>query len=188
MTSEDRLGVDAAVLAAGVWSVTLAATIGVRLPIFPGKGYSFIVPIDDAPRHPILLEAAHVVMTPLDEGTRIAGTMELDGRHDRFDRRRVEAIVAAARPYVRGADWDRRWAEWVGPRPMTPTGLPLIGPIGDSGRAFVAAGHNMFGVTLAPATGRAIAQLITCGRSDIEPAAFAPPIGRARRGSRAPRG
>jgi D-amino-acid dehydrogenase len=174
MTSEDRLEVDAVVLAAGVWSTALAASIGQRLPIFPGKGYSFIVRIDEAPRHPILLDAPHVVITPLHDGTRIAGTMELDRRYDHFDRRRVEAIVAAARPYVRGVDWDERWAEWVGPRPMTPTGLPLIGPIGESGRAFVAAGHNMYGVTLAPGTGRAVAQLITRGRSDVDLAPFAP--------------
>ena len=49
MTSEDRLEVDAVVVAAGVWSTTLAASIGQRLPIFPGKGYSFIVRIDEAP-------------------------------------------------------------------------------------------------------------------------------------------
>ena len=175
MTSDARLEADAVVLAAGIWSVGLAATFGERLQIFPGKGYSFTVEIDDAPRHPILLDVAHVVMTPLDDGTRIAGTMELDRRHDRFDRRRVEAMVAAARPYLRGVRWDERWAEWVGPRPMTPTGLPLIGRIGDSGRAFVAAGHNMFGVTLAPATGRAIAQLVTRGRSDLDLAPFASP-------------
>ena len=175
ITSEGRLEADAVVLAAGIWSAALAATIGERLPIFPGKGYSFNIRIDDAPRHPILLDAAHVVMTPLRDGTRIAGTMELDRRHDRFDRRRVEAIVAAARPYLRGARWEQRWAEWVGPRPMTPTGLPLIGRIGDSGRAFVAAGHNMYGVTLAPATGRAIAQLIARGRSEVDLAPFAPP-------------
>jgi D-amino-acid dehydrogenase len=181
-TSDGTVRADAVVLAAGVWSVALAATIGVRLPIFPGKGYSFTVPIDDAPRHPILLDAAHVVMTPLDGGTRIAGMMELNRRHDRFDRRRVEAIVAAARPYLRGARWEERSAEWVGPRPMTPTGLPLIGPIGDSGRAFVAAGHNMYGVTLAPATGRAITRLITGGPMDGEW-----PFG-ARRGPRRPRG
>jgi D-amino-acid dehydrogenase len=174
-TSAGRVEADAVVLAAGIWSVALAATIGVRLPIFPGKGYSFTVPIDEAPRHPILLEAAHVVMTPLDDGTRIAGTMELDSRHDRFDHRRVEAIVAAARPYLRGVHWNQRRAEWVGPRPMTPTGLPLVGPIGGSGRAFVAAGHNMLGVTLAPATGRAIAQLITLGRADVDLTRFAPP-------------
>jgi D-amino-acid dehydrogenase len=172
-TGEGRVEADAVVLAAGIWSVALAATIGVRLPIFPGKGYSFTVPIDDAPRHPILLDAAHVVMTPLKDGTRIAGTMELDRRPDRFDRRRIEAIIAAAAPYLRGVHWDQRGAEWVGPRPMTPTGLPLIGPIGDSGRAFVASGHNMFGVTLAPATGRAIAQLITRGRAEVDLAPFA---------------
>lgn len=174
-TTEGRVQADAVVLAAGVWSVALAATIGVRLPIFPGKGYSFTAPVTEEPKHPILLEEPHVALTPLAGGTRVAGTMELDLQHDRFDPRRVEAIAAAAAPYLRGVRWDERWAEWVGPRPMTPSGLPLIGPTGDSGRVYVAAGHNMFGVTLAPATGRAIAQLIVRGSADINLRPFAPP-------------
>jgi D-amino-acid dehydrogenase len=183
-TTEGRVQADAVVLAAGVGSVALAATIGVRLPIFPGKGYSFTVPIDEPPKHPILLEQAHVVLTPLAGGTRVAGTMELDLQHDRFDPRRIEAIAAAAAPYLRGVRWGERWAEWVGPRPMTPTGLPLIGPIGGSGRAFVAAGHNMFGLTLAPATGRAVAQLIIRGSADVDLRPFTPPGQRSvRRGA-----
>ena len=168
---------DAAVLAAGVWTASLARTIGARVPIFPGKGYSFRVAIEQARRHLIDLEAAHVAVAPrADGGTRIAGTMELDCAHDRFDPRRVQAIVAAARPYLRGAGWEQRTAEWMGPRPMTPNGLPLIGALDRARRIFVAAGHNMLGVTLAPTTGRALAELIVEGDARIDLRPFAPRV------------
>ncbi|MGH2842876.1 MAG: NAD(P)/FAD-dependent oxidoreductase, partial [Solirubrobacteraceae bacterium] len=105
-------------------------------------------------------------------------TMEFDSRHDRFDQRRIEAIVAAASRYLRGAHWGQRSAEWMGPRPMTPTGLPLIGRLPGAGPVFVAAGHNMLGVTLAPGTGRVLAELITTGVTETDLAPFAPPAAR----------
>lgn len=174
-TTQGPVVADVAVLAAGVWTPALARAIGARVEIFPGKGYSFRVEIEHAPRHLIGLEAAHVAVAPrADGGTRIAGTMELDRAHDRFDPRRVEAIVAAARPYLRGAAWEQRTAEWMGPRPMTPNGLPLIGALDRARRIFVAAGHNMLGVTLAPTTGRAVAELIVEGDASIDLRPFAP--------------
>jgi D-amino-acid dehydrogenase len=173
-TTVGRVEADAIVLASGIWSVPLAATIGVRLPIVVGKGYSFAVPFDKPPRHQINLESAHVVFGPQGGAIRVGGTMEFDRQHDRFNPRRIAMIVAAARPYVNGVNWDERTAEWMGPRPMTSDGLPLIGPIGEAGPVFVAAGHNMFGLTLAPSTGRAVAQLVTEGRADVDLSPFDP--------------
>jgi D-amino-acid dehydrogenase len=173
-TTVGRVEADAIVLASGIWSVPLAATIGVRLPIVPGKGYSFAVPFEKPPRHQINLESAHVVFGPQGSAIRVGGTMEFDRQYDRFDPRRIMMIVAAARPYVSGVNWEERTAEWMGPRPMTPDGLPLIGRIGDADPVFVAAGHNMFGLTLAPSTGRAVAQLVTEGRADVDLSPFDP--------------
>jgi D-amino-acid dehydrogenase len=173
-TTRDTVKADAAVLASGVWSTVLARTTGGRVPIFPGKGYSFSVPIKSRPTHLISLDGPHVSLAPLNDTTRIAGTMELDRQHDRFDPRRIEAIVTAARPYLQGVRWEERTAEWVGPRPMTANGLPFIGALDSSRRLFVAAGHNMLGVTLAPGTGRALARLITDGDPGLDLTPFAP--------------
>jgi D-amino-acid dehydrogenase len=173
-TTCETVRADAAVLTSGIWSTALARTVGARIPIFPGKGYSFSVPIESRPTHLIALDAAHVGVVPLGESTRLAGTMELDSHHDRFDRRRIEAIIAAARPHLRGVDWEQRTAEWVGPRPMTANGLPFIGALDRSARLIVAAGHNMLGVTLAPGTGRAVARLLTGGEPGLDLAPFAP--------------
>jgi D-amino-acid dehydrogenase len=173
-TSGGAVDADAVVLASGVWSAQLAATVGARLPIVPGKGYSFNVPIDRRPEHLLAIEAAHVHMAPVGGTTRVTGMIDFDLQHDRFDRRQIDAIVSAARPFVHGAGWEALSAEWVGPRPMTPDGLPMIGALPGAAGVFVAAGHNMLGVTLAQGSGRALAQLITSGRAEIDLEPFAP--------------
>ncbi len=112
---------------------------------------------------------------------RVAGTMEFDRDPDRFRQSRVDAIVAAARPCLPEADWEHREQEWMGPRPMTTGGLPLIGPLPGHPGVVLAAGHNMLGLMLAPATGRLVTGLLTGKPDDSLAPGFAP--GRAvRRG------
>jgi D-amino-acid dehydrogenase len=163
----------AAVVAAGVWTRELVAPLGLRLPLYPGKGYSFSVASDPSPDRVLYLPDAHVMATPMDGRLRIAGTMEFDGTTDRFNGRRIDAIVRATAPLVR-ADLEDRRDEWVGPRPITPDGLPFLGPVPGHERVIVAAGHNMLGVTLAPVTGRVVARLVTTGDAGLDLAPFAP--------------
>jgi D-amino-acid dehydrogenase len=161
-----------AVVAAGVWTRDLVAPLGLRLPLQPGKGYSFSVEVVSMPEHVLYLPDAHVMATPIDGRLRIAGTMELDGTTDRFNGRRVGAIVKATQPLLH-ADLAHRRDEWVGPRPITPDGLPFLGPVPGHERVIVAAGHNMLGLTLAPVTGRAIARWVADGDPGLDLAAFA---------------
>jgi D-amino-acid dehydrogenase len=168
------------VIAAGVWSRALCRGLGVDIDLMPGKGYSFSVPADPQPSRLIHLGAAKVVLTPLGDRLRVAGTMEFDRDPDRFRQRRVDAIIAAARPYLRDADWTRREQEWMGPRPMTPDGLLLIGRLPGSPEVLVATGHNMLGLMLAPATGRLVAGLLS-GAADPALAAHFDPARTARR-------
>jgi D-amino-acid dehydrogenase len=166
----EELVTDAVVLAAGAATVGLAAMAGHRVRVVPGKGYSFTVEMKAPPSRPLHLEEAHVVLTPLPAGVRVAGTMELGDRTNRLDPRRVEAIAAAAAPWVEGVDWAGRTDVWVGERPLTTDGLPIIGKLADG--LFVATGHGMYGVTLALPTGELLARQIL-GRAD-EPTPFAP--------------
>ncbi|MFC9673402.1 NAD(P)/FAD-dependent oxidoreductase [Streptomyces sp. NPDC056949] len=170
-TSAGTYGADRAVVAAGVWSQTLLRGLGVDPGLFPGKGYSFSVRSQQPLRRLVHLGTAHVVLTPLDETgerIRVAGTMEFEADADRYREARVRAIVAAARPYLKGADWAGREEEWVGARPLTRDGLPLIGAVPGTSRIVAAGGHNMLGLMLAPATGRAVAGLVTGDRAAAE--------------------
>ena len=89
--------------------------------------------------------------------------MELRRPDAALDRRRIRAIVESVRPLLRGVDLDARAEEWVGSRPVTVDGLPLIGAT-SSPRVFVAGGHGMWGITLGPATGRLLAEQVVTGR------------------------
>jgi D-amino-acid dehydrogenase len=168
----ERLTADAVVLAAGARTAAVAKLAGHRLPVVPGKGYSFTVAMQQPPSRPLHLEEAHVVLTPLPGGVRVAGTMELGDTTNRLDPRRVQAIVNAAAPWVDGVDWDRRTDVWVGERPLTSNGLPLIGEL-ERG-LYVATGHGMYGVTLALPTGDVLARDILRTDDRVNLDAFAP--------------
>lgn len=180
-TASGRFDAATAVIAAGVWTRELLAPLGLRLPIYPGKGYSFALRPEVLPRRMMHLSGAHVMAAPIGERLRIAGTMEFDGTTDRFHARRIEAIVRAASPFL-SLDLSGRSEEWVGPRPITPDGMPFIGRLPGHERVVVAAGHNMIGLTLAPVTGRVVAGLVTADDPGIDLAPFAlDRYGRSRR-------
>ncbi|MFD5470631.1 NAD(P)/FAD-dependent oxidoreductase [Streptomyces sp. NPDC127105] len=161
---------DAVVLATGAWLGRLAREFGVRSLVQAGRGYSFSVPVEHVPSGPVYFPAQRVACTPLGDRLRVAGMMEFRKPEAPLDARRVHAIAEAARPLLRGADLDARRDEWVGSRPCTTDGLPLIGAT-RSPRVFAAGGHGMWGITLGPATGRLLAETIVTGEL---PAQFAP--------------
>lgn len=151
---------DAVVLAAGAWSEQLSRSLGVRLGILPGKGYSFSVYPTVMPGHVVKIEEAHVAATPMGTRLRIAGTMEFDGTYDRMNYHRIETIIRNARPYLEGVDWGDIGDEWVGPRPMTPDGLPHIGSLPGHPSVFAVTGHNMLGVSLGPSSAALVTKMI----------------------------
>jgi D-amino-acid dehydrogenase len=168
-----------AVVAAGVWTRELVARLGVKLTLHAGKGYSFALRPPRVPEHVLELHDAHVMATPLGDRLRIAGTMEFDGTTDRFNPERIQAIARRLAPLLPTVDLSDRTEEWVGPRPMTPDGLPIVGALTAHPRIVVATGHNMLGVTLGPVTGEVIAGLVCGDGPGIDLGPFAP--GRFRR-------
>lgn len=164
---------DAVVLATGTWLGEIARDFGVRVPVQAGRGYSFSVAVEHVPSGPVYFPAQRVACTPLGDRLRVAGMMEFRAPHAALDGRRIAAIVQAARPLLRGADLDSRRSEWVGSRPCTPDGLPVIGGT-RSPRVFAAGGHGMWGITLGPATGRLLADTIVTGRTATELGPFDP--------------
>jgi D-amino-acid dehydrogenase len=153
---------DAAVLANGAWLGRLAKDAGVRVPVAAGRGYSFTVSTATPLPAPWYLPKLRVVGTPAPGGMRVGGTMEFASADAPLDTRRIDAIVRSARDYLTGADWATMANLWVGPRPVSADGLPLIGATRHA-NLFVAGGHGMWGMTLGPVTGRLLAGLIATG-------------------------
>ena len=160
----------ACVLAGGAWISELARPAGVRVPVLAGRGYSFAVATPEPLARPVYLPPLRVACTPAPGGMRAAGTMEFRRADDPLDRRRILAIARSAREYLPDIDWSARSGEWVGARPVTADGLPVIGGTKMAG-VFVAGGHGMWGMTLGPATGQLLARMIATGR---RPDALAP--------------
>lgn len=159
----ERVSAEAAVVATGAWLDRLTGPLGVRTAVRAGRGYSFTVPTERPVPGPIYLPAARVACTPYQGGLRVAGTMEFRSADAPIDTDRIEAIVRSVRPLLTGVNWEGRHDEWVGGRPVTPDGLPLIGASRMPG-AFVAGGHGMWGLTLGPLTGRLLAEQIASGK------------------------
>jgi D-amino-acid dehydrogenase len=124
--------------------------------------------------HPLYLAEAKVGLTPFNSMLRIAGTMELSGINLTLDRQRIAAIRQAVGRYVVGWEKGDGEMEWSGMRPLTPDGLPVLGRAPHSDNLYVATGHAMLGVTMAPVTGVVMADLIVSGQPDIDIRPFDP--------------
>ncbi|HXX39950.1 MAG TPA: FAD-dependent oxidoreductase [bacterium] len=174
-TRDGALEADHIVIAAGAWSGLLTRMAGCRVPLQAGKGYSITLagPASQI-RRPLYLDEAKIACSNFDGVLRLAGTMELAGHDTTLDARRVDAMRRNAGRYL--VRWSRadREVTWTGLRSMTPDGLPMIGRLPGHDNLYIAAGHAMLGVTLAPATADALAELITTGRSSVDLSAFDP--------------
>ncbi|RMH76173.1 MAG: FAD-dependent oxidoreductase [Actinomyces sp.] len=159
------------VLAAGAWSGRLVRDAGLRLPLQPALGYSLTVPAPDGGPHlPMILTEEKLTVTPMPGRLRVAGTLALVGFDARIDPRRVEPLRRLARTYAPDAEAP----VWAGFRPCSPDGLPYLGPVPGTSGLFVATGHGMMGLTLAPISGKAVATLLAGIPPPLDLAPFAP--------------
>jgi len=174
-TTEGPVEGDHFVIAAGAWTAPLGRAFGYSVPVEAGKGYSVTFERSAVQIHrPLYLGEVKVGVTPYDGGLRIAGTMELSGINERLDSRRVDAIRRNAEKYLPGVSQAGAGEEWVGMRPLTPDGLPLIGRVPGADNIYMATGHAMLGMTLAPATAAVIGELIMEGSSSLDITPFDP--------------
>ena len=164
---------DAVVLATGAWLPELARPYGVRHPMHAGRGYSFSVPVENPLQGPVYFPAQRIACTPLGDRLRIAGMMEFRPADAPLDQQRIHTLAATAAPLLEGVELAAREDEWVGSRPVTADGLPLVGRTRSS-RVHVAGGHGMWGIVLGPITGKLLAESIVNGRTRPELAPFDP--------------
>ena len=153
---------DRYVLALGSWSPQLLKPLGIRLPVYPLKGYSLTIPITDAamaPASTVLDETYKIAITRFDRRIRVGGMAEVSGFDLSLDPRRratLEKVVGDL--YPKGGDLAR--AEfWTGLRPATPDGTPVVGATGLR-NLFLNTGHGTLGWTMACGSGRYLADVI----------------------------
>jgi len=160
-TSAGTWACDDVVIAAGAWAARVVKPLGYRLPLQAGKGYSlqFSQP-NPSLRSAVFLADAKIACTPLKRGTRFAGTIEFSGVNLVLDRQRIAAFQKKIPRYLPDFDGQAEAVPWVGMRPVTPDGLPVIGPVPGWDNAYVASGHSTAGLPLAPATAQRIADMI----------------------------
>ena len=168
---------DEFVLAAGSWSSTLARTLRLKIPLQAGKGYTMTMSNPRVlPRRAAILSEARVAVSPMDGALRVGGTMEMSGLDETVNPIRVRAIAEAfPRYYTDFAPSDFDAIEpWQGLRPCSPDGLPFIGRTNRCSNLFVATGHAMMGMSLAPITGKIAAQMIAGERPGVDMSLVSP--------------
>lgn len=167
-----ELDADAVVVAAGAWSGRLLESAGVHVPMEAAKGYSVTARgRGTLPRHALYLAEAKVGCSSFGDALRIAGVFDLTGIDLTLRRRRIDMILRDSAAYFR--DWQPKEVglEWAGLRPYPPDGLPVIGPVPGRKDLVVATGHGRMGITLAPVTGKLVADMVLDGASppELEP-------------------
>ena len=172
-TSNGEVTGDEFVLATGALAPLLARQLGVKLPIQPGKGYSLTMPRPaQCPAIPMLFEEHRVAVTPMESGYRLGSTMELAGYDESINRRRLALLTKAAEIYLHEPHCQPIEEEWWGWRPLSADDKPFIGRAPSFQNFWIAAGHGMLGLTLAPVTGKLIAELVNGETPHAEVEAF----------------
>jgi D-amino-acid dehydrogenase len=165
------LPADAVVVALGVHSRALLAPLRIRLPLYPGKGYSATYEIVDAARAPTVSltdDEYKLVFSRLGARLRVAGTAELNGYDRSLNEKRCAAITRRVQSLFPGTCEYARPSYWAGLRPVTPSSVPLVGAAPIAG-LYVNTGHGTLGWTMGVGSGKLLADLVGGRATDIEP-------------------
>ncbi|CAN5425915.1 FAD-dependent oxidoreductase [soil metagenome] len=177
ITANGSFEADVVVMAAGSWLPQLTKMVGLSIPLMPGKGYSFM---QNNPAKqlniPSIFCEARVAVTPMNGGIRFGGTMEIAPVNSKVNMKRVEGIINSIPKYFSNVQLDLPQEKdvWYGFRPCTPDGVPYIGSSKKISNLFIAGGHAMSGLSLGPASGKLIAELVNGQQTSMDIKAFDP--------------
>ncbi|ESY64050.1 MULTISPECIES: D-amino acid dehydrogenase [Mesorhizobium] len=173
-TNQERISADAVVVALGSHSPLLLNTLGIRLPVYPVKGYSLTIPIDNAARAPestVMDETYKIAITRLGDRIRVGGMAEISGYTNDLGPARRRTLEHSVTDLFPGGD-ATKGEFWSGLRPMTPDGTPVIGPTRIAG-LFLNTGHGTLGWTMSCGSARLIADLVSGRKPEIDAADLA---------------
>ena len=175
LTSRGAFQGERVLLALGAWSPLLGKSLGLRLPMQPGKGYSLTYSRPaQVPRHALALREASVCVTTWNEGFRLGSTMEFSGYREGLNARRLEALRRGAAESLREPQGPHLQEAWWGWRPMSVDEVPIIGPSTRWSNLLLATAHGMLGVSMSTATGELIAAMLGGPAAPIDAAPYAP--------------
>lgn len=161
------------VLATGAWSPQLARSVGLRMPIQPGKGYSITASQPaQVPSRPVVLKDRSVFVIAWDGQMRLGGTMEFSGHDSCMNETRLQALEQAAHHYLRQPLGETVHERWYGWRPMTWDDMPILGRSPRHAHVWLAAGHGMLGISMSSGSGQLMADLITGQAPAIDPSPY----------------
>ena len=169
-TSMGDVTADSFVLALGSYSPALVAPLGMRLPVYPVKGYSITLPIIDEARAPLstVMDETHkIAITRLGDRIRVGGMAELAGFDQSLSEKRKRTLLHSVEDLFGGAGDTRQTSFWTGLRPMTPDGTPVVGrtPVAN---LFMNTGHGTLGWTMAAGSGRVLADIVSGRATQID--------------------
>jgi D-amino-acid dehydrogenase len=170
ITSAGEITADACVLACGSYSPLLMRPLGIRLPVYPVKGYSITVPITNdaaAPQGTLTDETYKIVITRLGDRMRAAGTAELAGYDLSLRPSRLATLVHVVRDLFPHAGDVERAEPWTGLRPMTPDNPPILG-VTPYRNLFLNTGHGTLGWTLSCGSGKVLADIISGRKPELD--------------------
>jgi D-amino-acid dehydrogenase len=165
------------VISAGAWSNELSKKLKINLPIQSGKGYSITLKdFKNAPRYPSLLLETRAAVTPMGNDLRLAGTMELGSIKNEININRVKGYLNKIKYYYPGIDpvIPQEKDIWFGHRPCSPDGLPYLGKSKIFNNLIFAAGHAMMGLSLGPASGKIVQEIIDNQKLSLDLNPFKP--------------
>lgn len=171
-TSEGRITADAFVVALGSYSPFLVSRFGIKLPVYPVKGYSITVPIVNADRAPVstVMDETHkIAITRLGDRIRVGGMAEIAGFDLSLNPKRRATLEHSVEDLFGGAGDQSRATFWTGLRPMTPDGTPIVGR-SSIPNLFLNTGHGTLGWTMAAGSGRVLADIVSGRATEIESA------------------
>ncbi len=171
-TDQGEIEVEDVVIAAGAFSKPLAAALGNKVPLDTERGYHMMLPQPEIEiRVPMLISSLGFGVTPMNDGLRLAGTVEFGGLKAPPDYNRAQILLDHAKRLFPGLG-DEGAVPWMGHRPSMPDSLPVISRSSRFRRVFYAFGHGHLGLSLGAVTGRMIADLVQDRVSDIDPTPY----------------
>jgi D-amino-acid dehydrogenase len=169
LTSDGRLPADVVVIAAGAFSRRLTAQLGWNPPLDTERGYHVMLPhADIGLRAAMLVQGRGFAVTPMADGLRLAGTVEIGGLDAPPNYARADVLMQHAKALFPDIDM-RDPAKWMGHRPSLPDSLPVLGRAPDQANLYFAFGHAHLGLTQGAVSGRVVADLVAGRQPAVDP-------------------